>query len=114
MERFEIFCGGMEIANGYSELNDPMEQLQRFDQQVAARAAGDGEAHGLDEDYLRALCYGLPPTAGEGIGIDRLTMLLTNSATIRDVILFPLLRPEGKIGIAERLRRASGSCVETD
>ena len=114
VERFEIFCGGMEIANGYSELNDPMEQLQRFDQQVAARAAGDGEAHGLDEDYLRALCYGLPPTAGEGIGIDRLTMLLTNSATIRDVILFPLLRPEGKIGIAERLRRASGSCVETD
>ena len=107
VERFEIFCGGMEIANGYSELNDPLEQLNRFEQQVAAREAGDGEAHGLDEDYLRALCYGLPPTAGEGIGIDRLTMLLTDSATIRDVILFPLMRPEGEIGIAERLRSAA-------
>ena len=106
VERFEIFCGGMEIANGYSELNDPLEQLRRFEEQAAARAAGDGEAHGIDEDYLRALCYGLPPTAGEGIGIDRLTMLLTNSATIRDVILFPLLRPEGEIGMADRLREA--------
>lgn len=107
VERFEIFCGGMEIANGYSELNDPLEQLKRFEQQVAAREAGDGEAHGLDEDYLRSLCYGLPPTAGEGIGIDRLTMLLTDSATIRDVILFPLMRPEGEIGMADRLRRAA-------
>ncbi len=107
VERFEIFCGGMEIANGYSELNDPVEQLLRFEEQAAARAAGDHEAHGIDEDYVRALCYGLPPTAGEGIGIDRLTMLLTNSPTIRDVILFPLLRPEGEIGIAERLRRAT-------
>lgn len=107
VERFEIFCGGMEIANGYSELNDPLEQLKRFEQQVVAREAGDGEAHGLDEDYLRALCYGLPPTAGEGIGIDRLTMLLTDSATIRDVILFPLMRPEGEIGMADRLRRAA-------
>ena len=106
VERFEIFCGGMEIANGYSELNDPLEQLRRFEEQAAARAAGDREAHGIDEDYLRALCYGLPPTAGEGIGIDRLTMLLTNSATIRDVILFPLLRPEGEIGMADRLREA--------
>ena len=97
----------MEIANGYSELNDPLEQLKRFEQQVAAREAGDGEAHGLDEDYLRSLCYGLPPTAGEGIGIDRLTMLLTDSATIRDVILFPLMRPEGEIGMADRLRRAA-------
>ena len=108
VERFEIFCGGMEIANGYSELNDPLEQLLRFEDQAAARAAGDHEAHGIDEDYVRALCYGLPPTAGEGIGIDRLTMLLTNSPTIRDVILFPLLRPEGEIGIADRLRRAAG------
>ena len=109
VERFEIFCGGMEIANGYSELNDPLEQLTRFEEQAAARAAGDHEAHGIDEDYVRALCYGLPPTAGEGIGIDRLTMLLTNSPTIRDVILFPLLRPEGEIGIADRLRRAAGN-----
>ena len=108
VERFEIFSGGMEIANGYSELNDPLEQLNRFEEQAAARAAGDHEAHGYDEDYIRALCYGLPPTAGEGIGIDRLTMLLTNSPTIRDVILFPLLRPEGEIGIAKRLRKAAG------
>ena len=111
VERFEIFCGGMEIANGYSELNDPLEQLLRFEEQAAARAAGDHEAHGIDEDYVRALCYGLPPTAGEGIGIDRLTMLLTNSPTIRDVILFPLMRPEGEIGIADRLRRVSGRAV---
>ncbi len=106
VERFEIFCGGMEIANGYSELNDPQEQRARFEEQVVLREGGDGEAHGMDEDYLRALCYGMPPTAGEGIGMDRLTMILTNSPTIRDVILFPLLRPEGEIGIAERLRRA--------
>ncbi len=106
VERFEIFCGGMEIANGYSELNDPQEQRLRFEEQVALREGGDGEAHGMDEDYLRALCYGMPPTAGEGIGMDRLTMILTNSPTIRDVILFPLLRPEGEIGIAERLRKA--------
>lgn len=108
VERFEIYCGGMEIANGYSELNDPLEQLLRFEEQAAARAAGDHEAHRIDEDYVRALCYGLPPTAGEGIGIDRLTMLLTNSPTIRDVILFPLMRPEAEIGIAKRLRKASG------
>lgn len=108
VERFEIFCGGMEIANGYSELNDPLEQLSRFEAQMEAREAGDHEAHGMDEDYLRALCYGLPPTAGEGIGIDRLTMLLTNSPTIRDVILFPLMRPEGEIGMAARLKRAAG------
>ena len=94
----------MEIGNAYTELNDPQEQRRRFEMQLAMRAAGDEEAHQMDEDYLRAMSYGMPPTGGEGIGIDRLTMLLTNSKSIRDVILFPLLRPEGEIGIAERLR----------
>ena len=93
-ERFELYIGGMEIANAYSELNDPDEQKTRFEEQLAARDRGDDEAHDMDYDYIRALCYGMPPTAGEGIGIDRLTMVLTNSQSIRDVILFPLLRPE--------------------
>jgi len=103
VERFEIYAAGMEIANAYSELNDPQEQRRRFMSQVAQRAGGDAEAHGMDEDYLRALCYGMPPTAGEGIGIDRLAMILTNSRSIRDVILFPLLRPEGDLDLASRL-----------
>jgi lysyl-tRNA synthetase, class II len=94
VERFEIFAGGMEIANGFSELNDPEEQRRRFEMQLAERERGDEEAHQMDEDYIRALSYGLPPTGGCGVGIDRVAMLLTGSPTIRDVILFPLLRPE--------------------
>ena len=94
VERFELYIGGMEIANGYSELNDPMDQRDRFLSQLKARERGDEEAHEMDEDYIRALSYGMPPTAGEGIGVDRLTMLLTNSTSIRDVILFPHLRAE--------------------
>lgn len=105
-ERFELFVCRMEVANAFTELNDPQEQRRRFEQQLSERAAGNEEAHQMDEDYIRALSYGMPPAGGEGIGVDRLVMIFTNSRSIRDVILFPLLRPEGPIGLADRLRAA--------
>ncbi len=95
VERFEFYIGGFEVGNAFSELNDPDDQRRRFEAQLTERERGDDEAHAMDEDYVRALGYGLPPTAGEGIGIDRLTMVLTGSKSIRDVILFPLMRPVG-------------------
>jgi len=104
VERFEFFAGGFELGNAFSELNDPVEQHKRFAEQLAERDRGDDEAHQMDEDYVRALAYGLPPTGGEGLGVDRLIMLLTGSKSIRDVILFPLMRKE-----QEKQLPASGS-----
>ena len=108
VERFEFYVGGFELGNAFSELNDPEEQRRRFEQQLAERERGDSEAHVMDEDYVRALSYGLPPTAGEGIGIDRLTMVLTGAKSIRDVILFPLLRSQSTAHGGEEKNGASG------
>jgi lysyl-tRNA synthetase class 2 len=97
VERFEFYIGGFELGNAFSELNDPEEQFRRFQEQLDQHARGDEEAHQMDLDYVRALAYGLPPTAGEGMGIDRLTMILTGAKSIRDVILFPLLKPVPRV-----------------
>jgi lysyl-tRNA synthetase class 2 len=94
VERFEFFIGGLELGNAYSELNDPLAQRERFEQQGMGAQAGDEEAHPMDEDYILALMYGMPPTGGLGIGVDRVTMLLTDQVSIREVILFPHMRPE--------------------
>ena len=96
VERFELICNGKELCNAFSELNDPIDQKERFNQQIELGKQGDEEAMVLDEDYIEALEYGLPPTAGIGIGIDRLTMILTNSKSIQDVIFFPQMKPKKK------------------
>ncbi len=112
VERFEFYIGGFEVGNAFSELNDPDEQRRRFEDQLKEKERGDDEAHAMDEDYVRALGYGLPPTAGEGIGIDRLTMILTGSRSIRDVILFPLMRPHKIVATPDEEEHTHGESAE--
>ena len=113
-ERFELFVDSIELANGYSELNDPVEQRQRFEEEQAARDAGDAERGSVDEDYLRALEYGMPPTGGLGVGIDRVARLLAGVDTIKEVVLFPTLRPEISSDGVRMTRMAWGAGLTTE
>jgi lysyl-tRNA synthetase class 2 len=114
VDRFEMFIAGMELANAYSELNDPVVQLERFQAQLAEREAGNDEAMLLDQDFVDALEHGMPPTGGLGVGLDRMVMLMTNSPSIRDVILFPLMRPNAQGAGAEEDELDPAADVETE